>query len=180
MEQILLETMQRLMEKVEVVDDVHQGFTKGKSCLTDAVAFCDGVAVLVHEGRGTDLIYLNLGKGFVAALHGISHLERQGFDRGTTWWAWNCLDGPMQRVGVNRDQLQVTLLRGWHWGQYWTWTWDQGTLSQAGADTQLCGEVTPWRGEMGHPEGPGQAGEVGLWEKSSTKPSASAAPGSGH
>lgn len=86
MEQILLETMQRLMEKVEVVDDVHQGFTKGKSCLTDAVAFCDGVAVLVHEGRGTDLIYLNLGKGFVAALHGISHLERQGFDRGTTWW----------------------------------------------------------------------------------------------
>lgn len=37
--------------------------------------------------------------------------------------------------------------------------WNQGTHSQAEADTQVCGEVTPWRGGMGHPEGPGGAGE---------------------
>lgn len=104
MEPILLETMQRHMEKVEAVDDIHQGFTKGKSCVTSAVAFCDGVAVLVDEGRRTDLIYLNLCKGFVAALHGISNVERHGFDKGTTWWMWSCLDGHMKRVGVNRDQ----------------------------------------------------------------------------
>lgn len=43
MEQILLETMQRHMEKVEAVDDIHQGFTKGKSCVTSAVAFVMGL-----------------------------------------------------------------------------------------------------------------------------------------
>lgn len=54
--------------------------------LKDSVAFCDGVVVLVEEGRGTDLICLNLCKAFVAALHGVlvSNLERYEFDRGTT------------------------------------------------------------------------------------------------
>ncbi|GAB0204066.1 mitochondrial enolase superfamily member 1 [Grus japonensis] len=130
MEQTLLETMLRHMENKEVIGDSQHGFTKGKSCLTNLVAFYDGVTALVDKGRATDIIYLGLCKAFDTVPHDIlvSKLERHGFDGWTTRWIKNWLDGRTQRVGVNGS---IGIER---------------TLSKFADDTKLCGVVDTLEG----------------------------------
>ncbi|PKU32960.1 hypothetical protein llap_16734 [Limosa lapponica baueri] len=58
-------------EKEKVIGSGQHGFTKGKSCLTDLIAFCDGMTGWVDEGRAVDVVYLDFNKGFDTVSHNI-------------------------------------------------------------------------------------------------------------
>ncbi|GAB0196661.1 mitochondrial enolase superfamily member 1 [Grus japonensis] len=80
-----------------------QGFTKGKLCLTNLIAFYDKVTCSVDVGRAVDIVYLDFSKAFHTVPHSLvlENLMRYGLDKCSVRWLTGCT----QRVLVNSSFL---------------------------------------------------------------------------
>ncbi|GAB0193231.1 mitochondrial enolase superfamily member 1 [Grus japonensis] len=103
MEQLILGVINKHVEEKKVIGSGQHGFTKGKSCLTNLIAFCDGMTGWVDEGRAVDVVYIDFSKAFDTVSHNIliSKLRKCGLDEWTVRWVDNWLNGRAQRVVIS-------------------------------------------------------------------------------
>jgi len=82
MEQLILEVIIKQVEEKKVIGSSQHGFTKGNSCLTNLIAFYDGMTGWVDEGRAMDAVYLDFSKAFDSVSHNIllGKLRKCGLD----------------------------------------------------------------------------------------------------
>jgi len=82
MEQLILEVIIKQVEEKKVIRSSQHGFTKGKSCLPNLIAFCDDMTDWVGEGRAVDVVYLDFSKAFDTVSHNIllEELRKCGLD----------------------------------------------------------------------------------------------------
>ncbi|CAM4687652.1 unnamed protein product [Lepidochelys kempii] len=103
MEQVLKESIMKHLEERKVIRNSQHGFTKGKSCLTNLIAFYDEITGSVDEGKAVDVLFLDFSKAFGTVSHNIlvSKLKKYGLDEWTIRRTESWLDCRAQRVVIN-------------------------------------------------------------------------------
>jgi len=103
MEQFILEIIIKQVEEKKVTRSSQHGFTKGKSCLTNLIAFYDGMTGWVDERRAVDVVYLDFSKAFDTVSHNtlLGKLRKCGLDEWSVKWIENWLNGRTQRVVIS-------------------------------------------------------------------------------
>jgi len=91
MEQLILEVIIKQVEEKKVIRSSQHGFTKGKPCLTNLIAFYDDMTGWVDEGRAVDVVYLDFSKAFDTVSHNIllGKLRKCGLDELSVRWIEN-------------------------------------------------------------------------------------------
>ncbi|CAM5151921.1 unnamed protein product [Natator depressus] len=103
MEQVLKESILKRLEERKVIRNSQHGFTKGKSCLTNLIAFYDEITGSVDEGKAVDVLFLDFSKAFDMVSHSIlaNKLKNYGLDEWTIRWIESWLDRQAQWVMIN-------------------------------------------------------------------------------
>ncbi|CAM4557649.1 unnamed protein product, partial [Caretta caretta] len=103
MEQVLKESILKHLHERKVIRNSQHGFTKGRSCLTNLIAFYDEITGSVDEGKAVDVLFLDFSKAFDTVSHSIlvSKLKKYGLDECTIRWVESWLDCRAQRVVIN-------------------------------------------------------------------------------
>ncbi|CAM4685948.1 unnamed protein product [Lepidochelys kempii] len=103
MEQVLKESILKHLHERKVIRNSQLGFTKGRSCLTNLIAFYDEITGSVDEGKAVDVLFLDFSKAFDTVSHSIlvSKLKKYGLDECTIRWVESWLDCWAQRVVIN-------------------------------------------------------------------------------
>jgi len=102
-EQLILDVIFKQAEEKKAIRSSQHGFTKGKLCLTNMMAFYDGMTSWVDEGRAVDVVYLDFSKAFDFVSHNslIGKLRMCGLDEWTVRWLENWLNGRAQRIVIS-------------------------------------------------------------------------------
>ncbi|CAM4645120.1 unnamed protein product [Lepidochelys kempii] len=103
MEQVLKESILKHLHERKVIRNSQHGFTKGRSCLTNLIAFYDEITGSVDEGKAVDVLFLDFSKAFDTVSHSIlvTKLRKYGLDECTIRWVESWLDCRAQRVVIN-------------------------------------------------------------------------------
>ncbi|CAM5087160.1 unnamed protein product [Natator depressus] len=103
MEQVLKESILKHLHERKVIRNSQHGFTKGRSCLTNLIAFYDEITGSVDEGKAVDVLFLDFSKAFDTVSRSIlaSKLKKYGLDECTIRWVESWLDCRAQRVVIN-------------------------------------------------------------------------------
>ncbi|CAM4672926.1 unnamed protein product [Lepidochelys kempii] len=103
MEQVLKESILKHLHERKVIRNIQHGFTKGRSCLTNLIAFYDEITGSVDEGKAVDVLFLDFSKAFDMVSHSIlvSKLRKYGLDECTIRWVESWLDCWAQWVVIN-------------------------------------------------------------------------------
>ncbi|CAM4614010.1 unnamed protein product, partial [Caretta caretta] len=103
MEQVLKESILKHLHERKVIRNSLHGFTKGRSCLTNLIAFYDEITGSVDEGKAVDVLFLDFSKAFDTVSHSIlvSKLRKYGLDECTIRGVESWLDCRAQRVVIN-------------------------------------------------------------------------------
>ncbi|CAM4369900.1 unnamed protein product [Caretta caretta] len=102
MEQVLKESILKHLEERKVIRNSQHGFTKGKICLTNLIAFYDEITGSVNMGKAVDVIYLDFSKAFDMVSHSILASKlKYGLDEWTIRCIESWLDCRAQRIVIN-------------------------------------------------------------------------------
>jgi len=124
MEQLIQDVIIKQVEEKQVIRSSQHEFIKEKSCLTNLIAFYDGVTGWVDEGRAVDVVYFDFSKASDTVSHNIllGKLRKFGLHEWTVRWTENWLNGRTQRVvisGAESSWRPVTggVVRDQYWAQ---------------------------------------------------------------